>query len=458
MRDERSIEGLVRGNEVEETRIDTPERFSGIGRAVQGAIYAAGAYGHKPKMPVEPAALSEAARRRMSPQAWSYVAGSAGMQRTDAANTAVFERYPIVPRMLRDVAERSMGVTLFGHDLPAPVLFAPIGVLEMAHKEAEIAVAQAASALGLPMVLSTQGSVPMEQTVQVLGSSPIWYQLYWSNNDDLARSLVRRAEKAGAQAIVVTLDTHLLGWRTKDLDLGYLPFARGEGIAQYVTDPVFQELVHKRIELREEAARDERASRRDLPTERPTLTALRTLASITRHYPGKFRDNLRSPLPRAAVETFLDVFPCPGLTWDDLAKLREWTRLPIVLKGIQSADDARLAIEHGVDGIVVSNHGGRQVDGAIASLDALASVAPVVNGRIPVLFDSGIRSGADIFKALALGASAVLVGRPWLYGLALDGAAGAQAVMERLLAELDLTMGLSGVASVEQITRDCLTP
>ncbi|MFC6704378.1 alpha-hydroxy-acid oxidizing protein [Flexivirga alba] len=449
------------------------EGLVGIGRAVQGAIYAAGAYGHKPKMPVEPAALYDAARRRMSPQAWSYVAGSAGMQRTDAANTAAFERFPIVPRMLRDVADRSLGVTLFGHDLPAPVLFAPIGVLEMAHKEAELAVAQAARSLGLPMVLSTQGSVPMEETASALGANPMWYQLYWSNNDDLARSLVSRAERSGAQAIVVTLDTHSLGWRTKDLDLGYLPFARGEGIAQYLTDPVFQQLVRDRVAEKRsgDAGRDatqagrvgrapkgeavSRPSAAELH-QRPTPTAIRTLISISRHYPGTLRDNLRSPLPRAAVETFLDVFPCPALTWGDLAKLREWTQLPIVLKGIQSVDDAQLALEHGVDGIVVSNHGGRQVDGAIGSLDALATITPVMGGRLPVLFDSGIRSGADIFKALALGASAVLVGRPWLYGLALDGAAGAQAVMERLLAELDLTMGLSGVASIDQITRDCL--
>ncbi|MGN6415078.1 alpha-hydroxy-acid oxidizing protein [Flexivirga sp.] len=445
--------------------------LSGIGRAVQGAIYAAGAYGRKSKVPVEPAALYDAARRRMSPQAWSYVAGSAGMQRTDRANTAAFERFPIVPRVLRDVSERSLGVTLFGHDLPAPVLFAPIGVLEMVQPEAELAVARAARSLGLPMVLSTQGSVPMEQTAQELGAHPMWYQLYWSNNDELARSLVQRAEAAGAQAIVVTLDTHLLGWRTRDLDLGYLPFARGEGIAQYLTDPVFQELIHKRVAEQTTTSkystaerspgsprsiRGSEAEEKLRGAERPTPAAVRTLLSITRHYPGRFRDNLRSPLPRAAVETFLDVFPCPALTWDDLAKLREWTSLPIVLKGIQSVQDAQFATDHGADGIIVSNHGGRQIDGAIASLDALASIAPVVDGRLPVLFDSGIRSGADVFKALALGASAVLVGRPWLYGLALDGAAGAEAVMERILAELDLTMALSGVTSIEQITRDCL--
>jgi L-lactate dehydrogenase (cytochrome)/lactate 2-monooxygenase len=423
--------------------------MSGIGRAVQAAIYSAGAYGHKPKVPVEPSVLYDAARRRMSRKAWAYVAGSAGQHRTDKANTTAFERYSIVPRMLRDVAERSLGVTLFGHDLSAPVLFAPIGVLEMAHKEADLAVARAARALGIPMVVSTQGSVPMEDTARELGSNPLWYQLYWSNNDELARSLVERAEAAGAQAIVVTVDTHIVGWRTKDLDLGYLPFARGQGIAQYLSDPVFDALVRERV--------SRGTSGEVVARQRPTPAALGTLLSINRHYPGTLRDNLRSPLPMAAIETFLDVFPCPGLTWEDLAKLRSITRLPIVLKGIQSVGDAQLALDHGVDGILVSNHGGRQVDAAVASLDALAAIAPVVDGRVPVLFDSGIRSGADIFKALALGADATLIGRPWLYGLALDGAAGAQAVMERLVAELDLTMALSGVANIAGITRDCLT-
>lgn len=426
-----------------------PRDLTGIGRAVQAAIYGAGAYGRKPTVPVEPARLYDAARRRMSREAWAYVAGSAGMQRTDRANTAAFERYSIVPRMLRDVSERSLGVRLFGRDLPAPLLFAPIGVLELVHRDAEIAVARAARALGLPMILSTQGSVPMEETVAELGTNSMWYQLYWSNHDELARSLVTRAEAAGAEAIVVTVDTHLLGWRTRDLDLGYLPFARGLGIAQYLSDPVFQQLVRDHVSGKNTGA----GAYRD---QRPTLAAIRTLLSIARHHPGTLRDKLRSPSPRAAVETFLDVFPCPALTWDDVPKLRDWTRLPLVVKGIQSIGDARAAIDHGVDGMIVSNHGGRQVDGAIASLDALAAIAPEVGDRVPVLFDSGIRTGSDVFKALALGASAVLVGRPWLYGLALGGAAGAQAVMEHLLAELDLTMALSGVASTEQLRRDCL--
>jgi lactate 2-monooxygenase len=246
---------------------------------------------------------------------------------------------------------------------------------------------------------------------------------------------------------VVTLDTHVLGWRTQDLDLGYLPFARAEGIAQYTSDPTFRGLAEERSTVQSTE-----------PTPRPTPAAVRALVSMARHYPGRFLDNMRSPVPRAAVETFLDVFSRSTLTWDDLDYLRRRTSLPIYLKGIQDPRDAALAIEHGVDGIVVSNHGGRQVDGAIGSLDALPGIVDQVDGRIPVLFDSGVRSGADAFIALALGAQAVLVGRPWVYGLALAGADGVRAVMEHMLAELDLTMGLSGVSTIDQITRDLLVP
>ena len=334
---------------------------------------------------------------------------------------------------------------LFGRRLPAPLLFAPIGVLEMAHREAERAVAEAARTLGLPMVISTQGSIPMEETAAALGDSPRWYQLYWSKDDDVVDSFVARAEAIGSEAIVVTLDTHVLGWRTRDLDVAYLPFARAEGIAQYTSDPAFRRLVEERAQTPSEE-----------PTPRPTLSAVKALVSMARHYPGDLWSNLRSPLPRAAVETFLDVFSRSSLTWDDLATLRERTSLPIVLKGIQDPRDAALALEHGVDGLVVSNHGGRQVDGAIGSLDALPAIVEEVDGRIPVLFDSGVRSGADAFKALALGARAVLVGRPWVYGLSLAGADGARAVMEHLWAELDLTMALSGVSTVDQISRDLL--
>jgi L-lactate dehydrogenase (cytochrome)/lactate 2-monooxygenase len=314
----------------------------------------------------------------------------------------------------------------------------------MAHPEAEHAVARAARSLDVPMVISTQGSVPMEETARALGDTPRLYQLYWSRDEDVVRSFVARAEAIGSDAIVVTLDTHLLGWRTRDLDLGYLPFARGEGIAQYTSDPAFRALVEQRTPSGDVP----RPSVRQLPA------ALRALGSIRRHWPD--RVGLRDPRPRAAVETFLEVFSRSDLTWADLARLREMTSLPILVKGVQHRDDARLALEHGVDGIVVSNHGGRQVDGAIGSLDTLPGVVEEVDGRVPVLFDSGIRGGADVVKALALGARAVLVGRPWVYGLALAGEAGVHAVLEHLLAELDLTLGLVGVRSVAELGPDVL--
>ncbi|RLV50719.1 lactate 2-monooxygenase [Nocardioides mangrovicus] len=418
-----------------------------LGREIQGRIYQAGVFGRRPAVPTEPVALEVAAHRAMSPQAWSYVAGGAGQQRTVAANVAAFARRRIVPRMFVDVAERDLGVDLGriagGRRWPVPLALAPIGVLEMAHPQAEHAVARAAAATGVPMVLSTQASVPMEQVVPSLGSTPRWFQLYWSRDEDVVASFLTRAEAIGAEAIVVTLDTHLLGWRTHDLDLAYLPFARAEGIAQYTSDPVFRRLVDKRPPSSE-------------PTPRPTLAAVRALVSMARHYPGPLLANLRSSRPRAAVETFLDVFSRSDLTWDDLARLREMTSLPILVKGLQHRDDARLALEHGVDGIVVSNHGGRQVDNAVASLDALPGIAEEVAGRVPVLFDSGVRSGADVAVALALGADAVLIGRPYVYGLALAGEAGVRTVLESIIAELDLTLALSGVARVQDLTADLL--
>ena len=418
------------------------------GREIQSAIYRAGLFGRRPVVPTQADELAAAAQRVMSRQAWAYVAGGAGRQRTVDANVAAFSRYRIVPRMLVDVTERDLGVELLGRRLPAPVLLAPIGVLEMAHPEADRAVAAAARAVGLPMVISTQGSVPMEETAAALGPTPRLYQLYWSSDERVVRSFVERAERINADAIVVTLDTHVLGWRTRDLDLGYLPFARGEGIAQYTSDPAFRAEVDRRIATAGEGTAVPRPRLAEVPA------ALRSLASIRRHWPE--RVGLRDPRPRTAVETFLDVFSRTDLTWSDLARLREMTSLPIYLKGLQHAGDAALAIEYGVDGIVVSNHGGRQVDGAIASLDALGQIVAEVAGRMPVLFDSGVRSGADVAIALALGADAVLLGRPWVYGLALAGADGVRAVLEHVIAELDLTLALAGVAKVSELGPDLL--
>jgi lactate 2-monooxygenase len=381
----------------------------------------------------------------MSAKAWAYVAGSAGNESTTRANRQAFDRWRIVPRVLRDVGERDLSIELFGRRYPTPLLAAPVGVLGLVHPEADLAVGRATARLGIPYILSTQASVPMEHVAEVMGVSPHWFQLYWSSSDDLVESLVARAEASGAEAIVVTLDTHMLGWRPRDLDLGYLPFAHGMGIAQYASDPVFQRLMAERLASAP-------------PSDRPRITSstIRTLIDLTSHYPGRFWRNLRSPLPRAAVDTFLDVFSRSTLTWNDLAFLRQRTKLPIVLKGVQHPDDAARAVAEGLDGIVVSNHAGRQVDDAIGSLDALPPIVQRVAGAIPVLFDSGVRSGADAVVALALGASAVCVGRAYTYGLAIAGEAGAYEALRNIVAELDIVLGLVGLRSVAEITRDAV--
>jgi lactate 2-monooxygenase len=339
-------------------------------------------------------------------------------------------------------------VSLLGMRLPAPLLVAPIGAAGLVRRGADEMVGAASAAVGLPYILSSQGSSPMEATARAMGDGPRWYQLYWSTDEALVDSFLGRAEAIGASALVVTLDTTMLGWRPQDLNRGSLPFARGIGIAQYTSDPRFRELVAARVATGSSAGSG--------PRPRPTPGAVRTLGSMARELPGGFVDNLRSPHTRAAVETFLAIYSKPSLSWADLETLPSRTRLPVLLKGILHPDDARRAVELGVAGILVSNHGGRQVDGAVGAVDALVDVVAAVGGpqstSVPVMLDSGVRSGADVFKALALGAAAVTVGRPHVYGLALDGAGGVQAVLENLVAELDLTLGLSGVRSVAELS------
>jgi lactate 2-monooxygenase len=409
------------------------------------SIYLRGVSGLRPRVPVEVAALEQAAERAMSPQAFAYVAAGAGNESTTRANEAAFERWRIVPRMLRDVSARDSSTELFGRRIPVPLLLSPVGVLELAHREADAAVARAAAAEGVPMIFSNQASVTMEDCAQAMGEAPRWFQLYWSTSNDLVESFVRRAEACGCEAIVVTLDTTMLGWRSRDLALAYLPFLRGKGIAQYTSDPVFQRLIA------------EPSGDRGTPTPRPNLAALGTLIQAVRRYPDRFWPALRSSRARRAVERFVQIYSRPSLTWDDLPFLRERTKLPIVLKGILHPDDARRAIDAGMDGILVSNHGGRQVDGAIATVDALPAITEAVDGRVPVLLDSGLRGGADIFKALALGATAACIGRPYLWGLAVGGEAGVREVLRNFIAEFDLTMGLGGCRSVSEIGPDALT-
>jgi len=422
----------------------------GVGRRTQTAIFRGGASGSRPRIPTRWASLVSAAERAMSPDAWAYVHGSSGTESTAEANAAAFERWRIVPRVLRDVSQRDLGIELFGRRYPTPLLASPVGVLELVHPDADLAIARAAASLGIPAILSNQASIPMERVAAEGGGGPLWFQLYWSDSDELVESLIARAERIGAHAIVVTLDTQLLGWRPRDLDRAYLPFIHGMGIAQYTSDPVFRRLVAERMA---------RPVDRDAPAPaatRVTPAAVRTLLGMTRRYPGSFGANLRSGEPRAAVETFLDVFSRADLTWSDLAFLRARTTLPILLKGVQHPEDARHALELGVDGLIVSNHAGRQVDGAIASLDALPGIVEAVAGRAPVLFDSGVRGGADVFRALALGAAAVCVGRSWVYGMAIAGEAGAGEALRNLLAEFDLTLGLSGHRSIAELTPEVL--
>ena len=371
------------------------------GPLVQNAIYLAGGG----DWPVSAEGWEARAREALEQGPFDYVAGGAGSEATMRANLEAFERRRMRPRMLAGTAERDLAVEVLGLRSPVPFLLAPVGVRSILHPDAELAVARASAATGVPMILSSAASTPLEVVAEV--GPPRWFQLYWWGDDELAESLVRRAETAGYGAIVLTVDTLNLGWRDRDLANGYLPFLQGQGLAQFFSDPLFRERL-------EQAPEDDVAA--------ASLQALVT-------------------------------FPNLALTWADLARLREWTSLPVLVKGILRGDDARRALEHGVDGIVVSNHGGRQVDGAVAALDALAEVREAVGADAVVLMDSGIRRGSDVVKALALGADAVLVGRPYAYGLAAGGQAGVEAVVRQLAGELDLTMALSGARSVADVDR-----
>jgi lactate 2-monooxygenase len=374
-------------------------------------IYARGLADETPKLPIAASELLERARELMGAEAFGYVAGGAGAERTMRSNLREFELWQIVPRMLRDVSARELSTSVLGTALPAPLMLAPVGVQSIVHPEAELASGRAAASRGLPFIMSTASSHSIEDVAQAMGGASRWYQLYWPKDRDLAQSFVDRAGKAGFSAIVVTLDTWMLGWRPRDLQHAYLPFLRGEGVAVYFSDPVFRGALEKAPE--------------------------QDLGPAIAHWAYQFAN--------------------PTVTWDDLGWLREQTKLPILLKGIVDADDARRAVAAGVDGLIVSNHGGRQVDGAVAALRALPSIRDALGEEFPVLFDSGIRTGADVFKALALGADAVCVGRPYVWGLALDGQAGVEHVLRCLLAELDLTLALSGYTNVSQLTRSALS-
>jgi lactate 2-monooxygenase len=375
-------------------------------------IYERGLAGERPTLPTDLTRLEAAARSMLDDRSFDYVAGGAGSGATMRANREAFDRRRIVPRMLRDCSERDLSTTVLGTAMPAPVLLAPIGVLSLVHPDGELAVARAGAELGVPMVLSTLSSHAIEEVAAAAPDAPRWYQLSLPTEDTVTVSLLDRAMAAGCSTLVVLLDCWMLGWRPLDLDGAYLPFLRGMGLAIPFSDPAFR-------------AGLARPPEEDLP---------------------------------AAVERWEPMFTGTAPRWEGLCRLREHWQGPILLKGIQHPHDAVRAVEAGMDGVIVSNHGGRQVDGAVAALDALPGIAAAVAGRAAVLFDSGVRTGADVVKALALGAEAVLLGRPYVYGLALGGQDGVRHVLRSLLAELDLTLALSGYSTPGELGPDALTP
>ncbi|MBA2440925.1 MAG: alpha-hydroxy-acid oxidizing protein [Rubrobacter sp.] len=365
-----------------------------------------------PEFPMSYEGWEERAREVLPAGPFDYVAGGAGGEDTMRANREAFYRWRIRPSMLQDVADRDISASFLGTPSAAPFLLAPVGVLSIVHPEAELAVARASAAMGVPMILSTVSSNTIEDVAAEMGEAPRWFQLYPSSDREVIRSMVGRAESSGYSAVVVTLDTTIIGFRERDLRNSYLPFLDGEGIANYVSDPAF------------------RAGLERTPEEGP----------------------------RGAVEHFLKVFGNPSLSWDEVEFIREQTSLPVLLKGITHPADARLARERGIDGLVVSNHGGRQVDGAVAALDALPEVREAVGEEMPLLMDSGVRRGSDVLKALALGASGVLVGRPYVYGLAAGGEKGVTEVVRNLMADIDLELACSGRRSTAGVDRSLLSP
>ena len=382
-----------------------PMRSFQTGRQIE--IYRTGKRTDPGFIPLSVEQLEEKARSILSAEAYDWIAGSAGSGATARNNLAAFDRWRIVPRMLCDISSRDFGVSLLGHDLSLPLLIAPIGVQAAAHPEGEKASAAAAAALGIPFVISNVATFSMEEVAQAAGPGPRWFQLYWPKDPELTLSFLERAKRAGYSAIVVTLDTQSLGWRERNLQLAFLPFLQGMGLANYFTDPVFRRSLSR-------------------PPEEDVA---------------------------AAAERYLQVFSDLSRTWKDLKFLRDNTDLPLLVKGIQHPEDARRAVDQGVDGIVVSNHGGRQVDGSVGTLEVLPAVVDAVRDRVPVLFDGGIRRGADVFKAVALGARAVLVGRPVLWALAAGGREGVREYLLNLAADLDLTFALAGKSRLADVSR-----
>ena len=408
-------------------------------------IYIGGARGARPQIPMRFEELEARAKRVMGHKEFGYVYTGAGDQNSVKNNREAFSKYKIVPRMLRDVSVREIRTSVSYFKNIPPLFLSPVGVLNLACKNGDLELAKACKAVGVPLIISNQASQPMEEISHQLDGSPFAFQLYWSKSDELVRSFIGRAEKSGAKALFITLDTTLLGWRPIDLNNAYLPFLLGEGIAQYTSDPVFNQLKEKYAQTKSiDAPRGNLISQ--------VINAYK----LMKNHPGGVFKNMSSRDAIKAVRCFIDIYTRPSLSWDEIKKAREWTDLPIFLKGILHSDDALKAKDYGINGLLVSNHGGRQVDGAISSLDALVNIRKRIDRDFPIILDSGVRTGADIFKALALGADAVGIGRPYVYALGLGKARGVKEYLTNLMAEFELNMALAGCRSISEIKQVAL--
>ncbi len=386
------------------------DSFQSYGPQRQREVFFGKLLGDSSDIPFQFFELEEQAREVMDRGPHGYVAGNAGSETTTSANRNAFSKWKLRPRLLQGVEERKLKTGFLEIELHVPLLLAPVGVQSIIHDRGARASAEGAARLGVPFIHSTVSSHTIEDIADNVEGSPLWFQLYWSDLPELNESLIQRAEEADYEAIVVTLDSPLLGWRPRDLEQGYFPFLDGEGLANYTSDPCFRD----KLDIPPEESMDE------------------------------------------SLELFLDIFSKPSAQWSDLRDLSETTNLPFLAKGILHPDDATKALEHGCDGIIVSNHGGRHVDGEMPALDALVDVRNTLPEDDPILFDSGVRSGTDVLKACALGADAVLLGRPYLYALALEGADGVEELLKNYLAELDITMGLCGEQNLAEVSSDIL--
>ena len=356
------------------------------------------------KYPIDFNELEKAAKDTLEPGPFGYIRSSAGGEETYRKNINSFSKYSIVPRFLNDVSTLNTEVTIFGKTYPHPLFISPVGVNKIAHEDGEIAVAKAAAKFEFPYIQSTVSSYSIEEIASATPGSSKWFQLYWSSNKEIAFSMAKRAEAAGYEAIVLTVDTVMLGWREEDIRNQFSPLKRGFGQGNYATDPVF----------------------------------MATLPNDSQE---------------AIVDSILENIYHPTLNWKDISELRNRVSLPILIKGILHPEDAKLAVDQGIDGIIVSNHGGRQLDGVIASIDALPTIVKAVGQKIPVLFDSGVRRGSDAVKALALGATAVCLGRPFVWGLATGGQSGVERVLENFLQETKVSISLAGARNMDELNK-----